>query len=132
MFPDDGKTDVITCSMLTQDFLIFGTEVGRNVMCNIQPICLAIVIILQGGILQYFFIEDWQYVNEFRHVVGKHNHCYYCAHVHTTHTCMHAHKLLGLNYYFAGIRQLYPDSNGTHLVFVDDKSDSYLYNPVSL
>ena len=28
MFPDDGKTDVITCSTLTQDFLIFATEVS--------------------------------------------------------------------------------------------------------
>ena len=32
MFPDDGKTDVITCSTLTQDFLIFATEVIRNVV----------------------------------------------------------------------------------------------------
>lgn len=25
----------------------------------------------QNGSLFYFFIEDWQFVNEFRHVVGK-------------------------------------------------------------
>ena len=26
---------------------------------------------IQSGTLHYFFIEDWQYVNEFRHVVGE-------------------------------------------------------------
>ena len=46
MFPDDGKTDVITCSMLTQDFLIFGTEVSTSVVCNMLLMCLAIVNIL--------------------------------------------------------------------------------------
>ena len=67
MFPEDGKTDVITCSTLTQDFLIFATEVRGNVSHCIQS-----HFALQGGTLHYFFIEDWQYVNEFRHVVGEH------------------------------------------------------------
>ena len=44
MFPDDGKTDVITCSTLTQDFLIFGTEVSWDVICS--PACLSITCIL--------------------------------------------------------------------------------------
>ena len=42
MFPDDGKTDVITCSTLTQDFLIFGTEVSWGmmyVMCLMFSYC---------------------------------------------------------------------------------------------
>ena len=30
--------------------------------------CLA--FITQGGSLIYFYIEDWQIVNEFKHVVG--------------------------------------------------------------
>ena len=47
----------------------------------------------------YFFIEDWQFVNEFRHVVG--------------------------------IRRLFSDPSGTRLVFIDDKSDGFVYNPVS-
>ena len=53
----------------------------------------------QIGGIHYFYIEDWQYVNEFRHVVG--------------------------------IRKIFPDINGTRLIFIDDKSDGYVYNPVS-
>ena len=54
----------------------------------------------QIGGIHYFYIEDWQYVNEFRHVVG--------------------------------IRKIFPDINGTRLIFIDDKSDGYVYNPVSV
>ncbi len=53
----------------------------------------------QGGGIYYFYIEDWNFVNEFRHVVG--------------------------------VRKLYPDPTGTRLIFVDDKSDGFVYNPVS-
>ena len=45
-------------------------------------------------------MEDWQFVNEFRHVTG--------------------------------IRYIYPDPTGTRLIFTDDKSDAYVYNPVSV
>ena len=38
MFPDDGKTDVITCSTLTQDFLIFATEVSGIKCCVIHSV----------------------------------------------------------------------------------------------
>lgn len=31
---------------------------------------------------------------------------------------------------FAGISKLYPDSSGTKLVVVDEKSDAFVYNPV--
>ena len=54
----------------------------------------------QIGGIHYFYIEDWQYVNEFRHVVG--------------------------------IRKIFPDLNGTKLIFIDEKSDGYVYNPVSV
>ena len=54
---------------------------------------------VQNGGINYFYIEDWQYVNEFRHVVG--------------------------------IKKLFPDPSGTRLIFVDDKSDGFVYNPVS-
>ena len=54
----------------------------------------------QIGGIHYFYIEDWQYVNEFRHVVG--------------------------------IRKIFPDINGTKLIFIDEKSDGYVYNPVSV
>ena len=69
MFPDDGKTDIITCCELTQDFLIFATEVRQEpavCSCVVNMLCTS-----QAGNLHYFFIEDWQYVNEFRHVVGE-------------------------------------------------------------
>jgi WD repeat-containing protein 19 len=55
---------------------------------------------LQNGGLYYFYIEDWQYVNEFRHSYG--------------------------------VRKLFPDPSGTRLVFIDEKKDGYVYNPVSL
>ena len=58
------------------------------------------LFLFQKGGLNYFFIEDWQYVNEFRHVVG--------------------------------IRKLFPDPSGTRLIFMDDKSDGFVYNPVSI
>ena len=47
----------------------------------------------------YFFMEDWNVVNEFRHVVG--------------------------------IKKIFPDHGGTRLVFIDDKCDGFVYNPVS-
>lgn len=47
----------------------------------------------------YFFIEDWQKVNEYRHMIG--------------------------------IKKLFPNYSGTKLVLIDDKSDGYIYNPVS-
>ena len=28
-------------------------------------------VLVQTGSLFYFFVEDWKFVNEFRHVVGK-------------------------------------------------------------
>ncbi|KAK3739122.1 hypothetical protein QZH41_010524, partial [Actinostola sp. cb2023] len=78
LFPDKESQGKVTCGALTSEFLIFGTD--------------------NGG-LHYFFIEDWQYVNEFRHVVG--------------------------------IRKIYPDPSGTRLIFIDDKSDGFVYNPVN-
>lgn len=78
LFPDKGNQGRITCCALTSDFLIYGTD---------------------NGSLFYFFIEDWQFVNEFRHVVG--------------------------------IKRIFPDVSGTHLVFIDEKSDGFVYNPVN-
>ena len=53
----------------------------------------------QAGELFYFYLEDWNFVNEYRHVVG--------------------------------IRKIFPDSAGTRVIFMDDKSDGFVYNPVS-
>ena len=33
--------------------------------------------------------------------------------------------------YLLGISQLFPDYTGTKLVFIDEKSDTFLYNPVT-
>ena len=44
-------------------------------------------------------MEDWQVVNEFRHICG--------------------------------IRKIFADGSGTRLVFIDDKTDCYVYNPVN-
>ncbi|XP_013417652.1 WD repeat-containing protein 19 [Lingula anatina] len=79
LFPDKDQADTkITCHCLTPEFLIFGTD--------------------SGG-LHYFFIEDWQYVNEYRHMVG--------------------------------IRKIFVDPTGTRIIFIDDKSDGFVYNPVN-
>ena len=52
----------------------------------------------QHGNIHFFFIEDWQYVTEHRHM--------------------------------AGIRKIFPDPSGTRVIFIDDKSDGYVLNPV--
>lgn len=59
-----------------------------------------VIFYFQNGGITYFYVEDWNFVNEFRHVVG--------------------------------IRRIFPDLGGTRLVFIDDKSDGFVYNPVSL
>ena len=33
--------------------------------------------------------------------------------------------------HMAGIRKLFPDPSGTRIIFIDDKSDGYVLNPVS-
>lgn len=78
LFPDpEHGNSPITCHTLTAQFLIFGT---------------------QNGSIHFFYIEDWQYVMEHRHL--------------------------------AGIRKIFPDPSGTRIVFIDEKSDGYVLNPV--
>ncbi|KAK3101973.1 hypothetical protein FSP39_007745 [Pinctada imbricata] len=79
LFPDPTHDESrVLCHSLTPDFLIYGTD--------------------NGG-LNYFYIEDWNFVNEYRHV--------------------------------AGIRHIFPDNVGSRLVFIDEKSDGFVYNPVN-
>lgn len=54
----------------------------------------------QTGVIKYFYIEDWQFVNDYRHPVS--------------------------------VKKIFPDPNGTRLVFIDEKSDGFVYCPVSL
>ncbi|NXK78082.1 WDR19 protein, partial [Amazona guildingii] len=49
LFPADDDKYRILCHALTSDFLIYGTDTG---------------------LINYFYIEDWQYVNEYRHSVS--------------------------------------------------------------
>ncbi|XP_068799240.1 WD repeat-containing protein 19 isoform X4 [Struthio camelus] len=49
LFPADDDKCRILCHALTGDFLIYGTDTG---------------------VIHYFYIEDWQYVNEYRHPVS--------------------------------------------------------------
>ncbi|KAI1238247.1 hypothetical protein IHE44_0012965 [Lamprotornis superbus] len=49
LFPADDDKYRILCHALTSDFLIYGTDTG---------------------VIHYFYIEDWQYVNEYRHSVS--------------------------------------------------------------
>ncbi|XP_034967788.2 WD repeat-containing protein 19 isoform X1 [Zootoca vivipara] len=78
LFPDTDDKNKILCHALTNDFLIYGTDTGG---------------------FQYFYIEDWQFVNEYRHSVS--------------------------------VRNIFPDPNGSRLVFIDDKSDGFVYCPVT-
>ena len=32
----------------------------------------------------------------------------------------------------AGIRKIFPDPSGTRIIFIDDKSDGYVLNPVRI
>lgn len=54
---------------------------------------------VQSGGIFYFYLEDWQYVNEFKHITG--------------------------------VTYLTSDPYGTRLVFIDDKADAFVYNPVN-
>lgn len=50
LFPDpSGRQDVVSCHALTNDFLIYGTDMGT---------------------LVYFYLEEWCSVSEFRHGAG--------------------------------------------------------------
>ncbi|XP_077157824.1 WD repeat-containing protein 19 isoform X1 [Paroedura picta] len=49
LFPDNDDNSKILCHALSSDFLIYGTD---------------------AGVIQYFYIEDWQYVNDYRHPVS--------------------------------------------------------------
>ncbi|CAJ0963746.1 unnamed protein product [Ranitomeya imitator] len=49
LFPSTDEKYRILCHALTGDFLIYGTN---------------------SGLVKYFYLEDWQYVNEYRHPVS--------------------------------------------------------------
>ncbi|XP_036993911.2 WD repeat-containing protein 19 [Artibeus jamaicensis] len=78
LFPAVDDKCRILCHALTGDFLVYGTDTG---------------------VIQYFYIEDWQFVNDYRHPVG--------------------------------VKKIFPDPNGTRLVFIDEKSDGFVYCPVN-
>ena len=64
----------------------------------------------------YFFIEEWQFVNEFRHIVGK-------IFIALTQHNVHVHDIVGIS-------RVFSDSNGTAVILIDDKSDAFVYSPV--
>ncbi|XP_074085717.1 WD repeat-containing protein 19 [Macrotis lagotis] len=78
LFPEVDDRCRILCHALTGEFLIYGTDTG---------------------VIRYFFIEDWQYVNEYRHPVS--------------------------------VKKIFPDPYGTKLVFIDEKSEGFVYCPVN-
>ncbi|XP_058402876.1 WD repeat-containing protein 19 isoform X1 [Diceros bicornis minor] len=78
LFPAVDDKCRILCHALTSDFLIYGTDTG---------------------VIQHFYIEDWQFVNDYRHPVS--------------------------------VKKIFPDPNGTRLVFIDEKSDGFVYCPVN-
>ncbi|XP_072262418.1 WD repeat-containing protein 19 [Pyxicephalus adspersus] len=76
LFPSADEKYRILCHSLTGDFLIYGTNTG---------------------LLKYFYLEDWQYVNEYRHPVS--------------------------------IRKIFPDTSGTRLVLIDEKTEGFVCCP---
>lgn len=55
---------------LTSDFLIYGTDVSRYQIELEMLIAANLICWFKAGHLQYFFFEDWKYINEYRHVTG--------------------------------------------------------------
>ncbi|XP_030643578.1 WD repeat-containing protein 19 [Chanos chanos] len=47
--------------------------------------------------------------------------------------CFYIEDWVNVNEYrhTVGVRKIFPDPNGTHLIFIDDKSDGFLYCPVN-
>ncbi|XP_075423964.1 WD repeat-containing protein 19 isoform X2 [Ascaphus truei] len=78
LFPTTDDKSRILCHGLTGDFLIYATN---------------------SGLIKYFYLEDWQYVNEYRHAVS--------------------------------VKKIFPDSTGTRLVFIDEKTDGFVYCPLN-
>ena len=44
-----------------------------NISCDLYDVLIQGYLYLQSGGLIYFFLQEWQFVNEFQHVLGK---CY--------------------------------------------------------
>ncbi|XP_053560025.1 WD repeat-containing protein 19 [Bombina bombina] len=78
LFPTTDEKCRILCHVLTGDFLIYATDTG---------------------LIKYFYLEDWQYVNEYRHT--------------------------------ASVKKIFPDITGTRLVFIDEKTDGFVYCPLN-
>ena len=63
-FPDSAKSkDSITAFQLTSNFLIYSTNVGFN--STVYTFNFG--IFPQIGCLNFFLLEDWAFVSEFRH-----------------------------------------------------------------
>ncbi|XP_026990682.2 WD repeat-containing protein 19 [Tachysurus fulvidraco] len=77
LFPDPDQKYRILSHALSTEFLFYGTDTG---------------------LIQCFYIEDWQSVYEYRHQVA--------------------------------VRKVFPNPNGTRLVFIDDESNGFLYSPM--
>ena len=69
-------------------------------------------------------------MNEYRHVIGK------SIKLLTTDRILILldfwRELMMFVYLCAGVAQVWPDASGTRLVFVDEKSDAFLLNPVRI
>lgn len=78
IFPINDQNILITSHHLTNDFLIYSTDIGNIV---------------------YFHVEEWSVACEHKHTVG--------------------------------ITDIYADPAGTRIVFIDIKSQGYVYNAVS-
>ena len=72
---------------------------------------------MQSGGLTYFLLQEWQFVNEFQHVLGK--------------IYVSRYDVILILIVVSGITKVFPDASGTAVVFIDDKCDAFVYNPVS-
>ncbi|OXB83779.1 UNVERIFIED_CONTAM: hypothetical protein H355_002991, partial [Colinus virginianus] len=76
LFPADDDKYRILCHALTGDFLIYGTDVSIiSVFKDILNVLVRATLVEKQclsptGVIHYFYIEDWQYVNEYRHPVS--------------------------------------------------------------
>jgi WD repeat-containing protein 19 len=76
--------------------------VGKSHSCHTQYS----VLHLQKGKIYFFYMEDWSHVGEFDHSANT-----------ASRTVI-------------GIRRLFADPSGTRLIYIDDKGDGFVYNPV--
>ncbi|XP_015750189.1 PREDICTED: WD repeat-containing protein 19-like [Acropora digitifera] len=129
LFPDKGTQGRITCCALTAEFLIYATDVS-----GFQDFCVMPCHSLQND----GFMPNSRFTNKnvLAHMPVMSTKCgISTSSQHLRHRfgreILLSSFLLFSQHLFTGIKKIFPDISGTHAVFIDDKSDGFVYNPVN-